>query len=326
MIQLQIAVGASECERIVARLCADDRIATVSHIEGAALKPAGDLIICDITREAVSDVLDWLAKEGIDQTGGLTLLNVDAAPSKLAKDAEAAAPGAPEDAVIWDEVLDRSEDSARTSWVFYTFFALAVLIACVAIVNDSAILVVGAMVVGPEFAAVAAIAVGIALRRPALAGRAAWLLLRGLLLSIAVAVVFTLILRGFGFLPQDALTKPRPLTAFIYEPNTWSVVVALLAGAAGVLSQTAGQLNALVGVFISVTTIPAIADFSMSIALGDLRQTGGSALQFGLNFGGMIVAGVLVLMILQGVTFVRRHREARLADASAAEPASRGIR
>ncbi|MEO6957684.1 MAG: hypothetical protein ABI137_13150, partial [Antricoccus sp.] len=59
---------------------------------------------------------------------------------------------------------------------------------------------------------------------------------------------------------------------------------------------------------------------------GDLRQMGGSALQFGLNFGGMIVAGVLVLMILQGVTFVRRHREARLANANAPEHPSRGIR
>jgi hypothetical protein len=63
-------------------------------------------------------------------------------------------------------------------------------------------------------------------------------------------------------------TAERPLTGFIWRPDRWSAVVAVLAGCAGVLSQTAGRANALVGVFISVTTVPAAGDLALSVALG----------------------------------------------------------
>ena len=57
-----------------------------------------------------------------------------------------------------------------------------------------------------------------------------------------------------------------PLTGFIWQPDRWSFVVALLAGVAGTLSLTAGRSNALVGVFISVTTVPAAGNLALALA------------------------------------------------------------
>ena len=74
-------------------------------------------------------------------------------------------------------------------------------------------------------------------------------------------------------------------------------MVAVLAGCAGVLSQTAGRSNALVGVFISVTTVPAAGDFALSLALGAPGHLKGSAAQLGINLLGMILAGVVTLLI-----------------------------
>ena len=58
----------------------------------------------------------------------------------------------------------------------------------VAVVTDSSVLVVGAMVVGPEFSAVAALCAGIVLGRPRLIRRSITLLTLGFLLAIAAVV------------------------------------------------------------------------------------------------------------------------------------------
>ena len=49
---------------------------------------------------------------------------------------------------MWDAVVDNAYGEARGSWSFYAFFTLATTIAAVAVVTDSAILVVGAMAGG----------------------------------------------------------------------------------------------------------------------------------------------------------------------------------
>jgi hypothetical protein len=113
-------------------------------LAGAGLDPVGDVVHCDVTREATSDVLGWLKELGLYDEGAVAISQVDAAPSRNAWRTEKAAPGAPDDAVVWDAVVDQSYNEARGSWVYYAFLTLATLIAAVAVVTDSSILVVGA--------------------------------------------------------------------------------------------------------------------------------------------------------------------------------------
>jgi uncharacterized hydrophobic protein (TIGR00271 family) len=220
-----------------------------------------------------------------------------ATPSVNASEAEKAAPGAPDDAVIWDAVVDQANNEASGSWVYYAFLTLATMIAAVAVVTDSSILVVGAMVVGPEFGVVAALAVGIALRNLGLTWRSALLLVWGFLLAIVLTALAALVARAVGWIDVGDVTAARPLTGFIWRPDRWSAVVAVLAGCAGVLSQTAGRANALVGVFISVTTVPAAGDLALSVALWAPHQIGGSAAQLSINLAGMTAAGVVTLLL-----------------------------
>jgi uncharacterized membrane protein len=49
----------------------------------------------------------------------------------------------------------------------------------------------------------------------------------------------------------------RPVSNLINTPNFFSIVVAGLAGLIGVVSLTEASTSALLGVFVSVTTIPA---------------------------------------------------------------------
>ena len=58
---------------------------------------------------------------------------------------------------------------SELNWTFLSFMSLATLIAGVAIVLDSQVLVIGAMVLGPEFGAIAALGVALVRRRTVLA-------------------------------------------------------------------------------------------------------------------------------------------------------------
>lgn len=312
LINLRLVVPAPKADAIVATLLDDLRVTDVVRLPGAALRPAGDVVVCDVTREAASDVLGWLRREGLFEDGSVVMSDLSATPSVNARDAERAAPGAPDDAIIWDAVVDNAYGEVRGSWSFYAFLTLAVTIAAVAVVTDSSILVVGAMVVGPEFAAVAALAVGLTARRPRLVLQSVRLLVQGFVVAIALTLVLALLARAVGWVDVGDVTGPRPLTGFIWRPDLWSGVVAVLAGCAGVLSQTGGRTNALVGVFISVTTVPAAGDFALSLALGATDQLQGSASQLGINLAGMVLAGVATLVVQRlAWRLVVRRRAAR---------------
>jgi uncharacterized hydrophobic protein (TIGR00271 family) len=275
--------------------------------------PAGDAVTLDVAREAASEVLGGLHDLGLDGARddcSIAIEEVQAAPSLRAERAERAAPGSPDDAIVWELVLARAALDARPSWSFHAFLVLATAIASIAVVTDSAILVVGAMVVGPEFGPVVSLAVGIALRRAALVRRAGWLLLLGFVVAVAAVAVLALLARSAGWVDVQDLLEPRPNTGFIWRPDRWSFVVALLAGTAGVLSVTAGRSNALVGVFISVTTVPAAGNLALALGLWEPGEIGGSLLQLLVNLAGMTIAGTAVLAVQRLLTARRPMTDA----------------
>lgn len=312
MMSLRVIAPADLSDRVVDALQPDPRVTNLVLLPGAARRPAGDLVLFDVARESTAEILDWLDDLGIYAHGGVTVSEIDAAPSVNARATDWAAPGAPDDAIVWDVVEHRAQADVRSSWTFHAFLTLATLIAAVAVVIDSSILVVGAMVVGPEFAAVSALALGLVLRRSDLSGRAAVLLLKGFGLAVLVTVLMALLARAVGWIALENVTAVHTQTGFIYRPDKWSLVVAVLAGCAGVLSQTAGKGNALVGVFISVTTVPAAGEFALALAVWAPAQMGGAAAQLGINLLGMTVAGVLTLVVVRALwRRVPRLREVR---------------
>lgn len=117
----------------------------------------------------------------------------------------------------------------------------------------------------------------------------------GFALSIAVTTVMALLARAVGWVSVDNVTGPRPGTDFIYSPDKWSFIVAVIA--AGVLSITSAKMGGLSGVFISVTTVPAAGN----VAFGVGHEIWGSSLQLVVNIAGMALAGWATLAFQQGV-------------------------
>ena len=290
-------------------------VVNVIHLEGASLKPRGDVLLCDVAREDASIVISELRDLGLGEQGSISIEEVETSISDAATIAEQAARGSPADAVVWEQVEARTSESAELSFSFLAFMVLATLIAAVGIMTDSQILIIGAMVVGPEFGPLAGFAVAVVQRRLDLARRSFVALAVGFPLAILASLVLTLVLRALGPAPDELTALGHPATLFISNPNTFSVIVALLAGITGVLSLTTAKSGALIGVLISVTTIPAAANVGVAAAYGDWEECRGALAQLAINLLCLTAAGVITLS-LQRAEFIRRRRRYRRAGPS----------
>ena len=278
------------------------------HIPGAAQKPVGDVILCDVAREDASVIVSDLKELEIDHEGSIALEEVDSQVSSFAATAEKAARGLPSDAVVWEEVEARTSENVELSGSFLAFFALATLIAACGILLDQVVLIIGAMVVGPEFGPLAALCVAAVQRRADLARRSLVALAVGFPFAITASFLLTLGLDVVELIPDDFAQQGHPFTEFISSPDFYSFLVALFAGTAGVLSLTAKKSGALIGVLISVTTIPAAANIGVAFALGDTDEWLGAMGQLSLNLAAIVLAGIGTLYI-QRRLYIRRRRK-----------------
>jgi uncharacterized hydrophobic protein (TIGR00271 family) len=276
---------------LVDALIADPGVRNLVVLAGAARQPDGDAVQFDVHTGSANLVFQRLRELRLDGRGSIMVEAVDAALTDAGRPATRRGPFQPEAAPVWEMVEAAIRAGGAYAPSFFGLLVIAGLIACVGILTNSQILVVGAMVVGPEYQAIIAIALGMERRWPGPVRRGALALLTGFALAIAIAVVFGLIIRGSGHTPEGYLNGVRPVSALIDEPNFFSVIVAVLAGIVGVVSLTESRANALIGVFISVTTIPAAAALGLALAYQDWRSAAGSAVQLVLNVGLLIAVG-----------------------------------
>ncbi|MET7483223.1 DUF389 domain-containing protein [Streptomyces sp. NPDC005538] len=265
-------------------------------LPGAARNPAGDVVMCDVAREAGDELIGGLRALELDRTGSIAVENIDLSLSTRADEAEDEAPGEGADAVLWEHLADATHEESTLSVTYVAFITLATMIAACGVVLDNAILIVGAMAVGPEFGPLAGICTSVVQRHPRLALRSLTALLVGFAAAMAVTVGFTYFMHGVDLFSKVQLEAERPNTNFIYRPDAFSFVVAVLAGIAGVLSLTSAKSGALVGVAISVTTVPAAANAAVAFAFTEYRQAWGSVEQLLLNLLGIVLAGICTLL------------------------------
>lgn len=301
MLHLRLIVPAEHSEAVDSCLADAPGVTNVVCLRGAAVDPAGDLVICDVARESASEVIEQLRGLGLDRAGSIAVEEVDVSLSRAAREAERRAPGFGTDAVVWEEVEARTTEESTLSVTYLVFMSVAMMIAGVGLLLDQPILIVGAMVVGPEFGPLAGLCVGIVQRRSTEAKRSLAALLAGFPVGMAVTMLFTWGLTAAGLLDRSMLVTNRPMTEFIYKPDALSFVVAFLAGVAGMLSLTSAKSGALVGVLISVTTVPAASNVAVATAYGVFGEAAGSALQLGINLGGIALAGTLTLLVQRQV-------------------------
>ncbi len=245
MIHLRIIAPTYDCDNVIDLLKATPSVTNLVYLPGAAQKPEGNVVLCDVAREDASVVIGDLKELNIHKDGSIAIEEIDSQLSVFADEAEKAARGAPSDAVVWEEVEARTSENIELSGNFVAFMVLAMLIAASGIFLDSTILIIGAMVVGPEFGPLAGLCVALIQRRRDVAKRSLTALAVGFPAGILAAFLFSLIVKWTDIAPESFSLDGHPFTQFISQPDAFSVIVAFFAGMAGVLSLTSTKSGAL---------------------------------------------------------------------------------
>ncbi|MGA4850692.1 DUF389 domain-containing protein [Streptomyces sp. G5(2025)] len=311
MLHLRLISPADKTDDVLRLIEGTTGTTHLAVVPGAARHPKGDVIMCDVAREAGDELIGGLRALDLDKCGSIAVENIDLSLSDRADKAEHDAPGEAADAVLWEQLSDATHEESTLSITYIAFITLATMIAACGVVLDNAILIVGAMAVGPEFGPLAGFCTALVRRAPRLALRSLVALLVGFLVAMVVTVGFSYFMDATDLFTHQALKAERPNTNFIYRPDWFSFVVAVLAGAAGTLSLTSAKSGALVGVAISVTTVPAAANAAVAFSYSEYKQAWGSTEQLLLNLLGIVLAGTLTLLAQKALWATQRDRTAK---------------
>jgi uncharacterized hydrophobic protein (TIGR00271 family) len=296
MLHLRIITPPALTARVLQELTEDPGVTHITTDPGAATQPPGDLVSCDVVRASVNPLLRRLRSAGVTERGGITLTEPEAVISAAADRAQAEIVTPEIDTVVWEEVAARTSDDSAFSVSFGLLMVLAGIIAAIAVLTNNPVLIVGAMIVSPDYGPMAALSVALMNR----AWRPAWKSFRALALGFPMAAVaallFTLATRGLGRIPAPYLAGQRPLTGLLIGANLGAFVVAFVAGAAGIIALGRAKSGAVVGVLVSITTIPAASNVGVALAMGNPSEAGKSLSILLVNLAGLLIGGVLTLV------------------------------
>jgi uncharacterized hydrophobic protein (TIGR00271 family) len=307
VIHLRVVSPPDRTEDVVKLLTDDDATCNIVRMRAAAHRPDGDLVMADVAREDASVIVGDLRHMGIVDEGSVTLTRIDTALGPQARRAIARAEGDEADAVVWEEVQTRTSEEASLSWSYLAFMVLAACIGVSGLLTNNPILIVGAMVVSPDFGPLAGVCVGLTTGRRGLALRSFAAIVVGFAAAALVAWLLSELLFATGAADSGFRPDLGGLANLIASPDVYTFIVAFCAGAAGMLSLSTSKSGALIGVLISVTTIPAASDIGLSAASSDWDSMLGSTEQLAANIATIIVAGTVTLT-LQRLAFLRRRR------------------
>jgi uncharacterized hydrophobic protein (TIGR00271 family) len=291
MLHLRIITPPDLTGTVLRELAQEPGVTHITADPGAATEPPGDLVSCDVVRAAVNPLLRRLRSAGVVEHGGITMTEPEAVLSTAADRAQAEILAPEIDTIVWEEVAARTSDDSVFSVSFGVLMVLAGVIAAIAVVTNNPVLVVGAMIVSPDYGPMAALSVALVNR----AWRPAWRSLRALVLGFPLAalaaLLVTLAARGLGRIPAAYLAGQRPLTGLLIGANLGAFVVAFVAGAAGIIALGRAKSGAVVGVLVSITTIPAASNVGVALAMGDPSEAGQSLEILLVNLAGLLAGG-----------------------------------
>jgi uncharacterized hydrophobic protein (TIGR00271 family) len=300
VIRLEV-FGESEAMDAVSRLLdANDEVGSVRQT--AATRPGYAVVLATVHPRAVDELLADLRRLGVPDDE-VTLTREEVLGRSRGRGGEAG--------LVWEDVLGIAARNSRPIARYLAFMLVAGVIASYGVIEYNVILIVGAMAISPDLLPITAVGVGLVDRRPRLAGHAFVTLWVGMAFASGAAAISAFTQDQFDVIPAGFNIDSTFLGDLTTVSNE-TIVVALAAGVAGMLALES-RASSGVGVAVSVTTIPAAADFGVALGLGERGEALGALAVLGTNVAMLVIAasGTLVLQrLLARRAAVKREREA----------------
>ena len=291
---VQITIPSGKRETLLSTLD-DEDIDYVVADETSGREYAGIAYI-PLPTNAVEPVLDSLREAGLDDNSYTVVMEANTVVSRKFEALEEEYAEEPdEDQIARDELVAAADSLAPSTRTYVIMTVVSALIATAGLLLDSAAVVVGSMVIAPLVGPAMAASVGTVVNDQEMFTRGVWLQISGLLLAIGTAFVFAFVVRHVNLVPPLADVTVVPEVRERVAPDFLSLVIAIGAGVAGIVSLTTGVSAALVGVMIAVALIPPAATVGIGLAWGQLMVSLSSAVLVLVNVLSINLAALVVL-------------------------------
>ena len=241
---------------------------------------------------AVEPVLEQLREVGLDEDAYVVVLDANTVVSrrfiKLQEKYD-------ENRIARDELIAAARDLVPSAKTYVLMTIVSALIATAGLLLDSPAVVVGSMVIAPLVGPAMSASIGTVVSEQRMFVRGIYLQVMGLLLAIIAAFAFAFVVRNVNLIPPITdITTVAEIRERI-APDFLSLVIAIGAGVAGIVSLTTGVSTALVGVMIAVALIPPAATVGIGLAWGAPLVTLGSGVLLLVNVLSINLAAMVVL-------------------------------
>ena len=291
---VQITIPAGKRETLLSTLD-DEGVDYVVTDETSGREYAGVAHI-PLPTNAVEPVLDSLREAGLDDSSYTVVMEANTVVSRKFEQLEAEyAEEKDEDQIARDELVAAADSLAPSTRTYVIMTVVSALIATAGLLLDSPAVVVGSMVIAPLVGPAMAASVGTVVDDREMFARGLRLQIAGLLLAIGTAFVFAFAVREINLIPPLADVTAIPEVRERVAPDFLSLIIAIGAGIAGIVSLTTGVSAALVGVMISVALIPPAATVGIGLAWGQPMVSFSSAVLVLVNVLSINLSALVVL-------------------------------
>jgi len=188
------------------------------------------------------------------------------------------------------EIYSSMRMAARANVDFYTLMSLAAAIATLGLMQNSAAVIIGAMLVAPLMSPILALAQGVVQGNIHMLRRSASSTAKGIFVAIAVATILTLMF---------AAGKPSAEILARTNPSIIDLIVALASGAAAAYAGSRKNLSAaLPGVAIAAALVPPLCVVGYGIGISAFDIALGAMLLFLTNLSAIVLAGAITFLFL----------------------------
>ncbi len=193
------------------------------------------------------------------------------------------------------KLVDRLQEGSSFNFDFASLIALSTIIAAFGLLDDSAAVVIGAMLVAPLMTPLVGIGFALIQGNERLMRTALKSVLLGFAVAFLIAAVLGVLTNFLSSIPISGQMEARD------EPAMLDLLVALFSGVAAAYAMSRPNLlSALPGVAIAAALVPPIATAGMSLTMGDSTLGGGALLLFFTNIVA-IVLGTAVTFWAVGI-------------------------
>ena len=269
-----------------------------------------DIVYIPADSENVEQIVDRLRDVGVEREGYMVISDVETIVSEQFEQQQADTDeNGTDDRISRDELRTKARNLSRSTPNYLALTIISAVVATAGLLQDSAAVVVGSMVIAPLIGPAMASCVGTVINDDDLFWEGIRSQTVGLGVAVLSAVVFAVFYR-FLLAPELELLLIQQIAERAH-PGLLALAIALGAGTAGALSLTSGADEALVGVMIAVALMPPAASVGLGIAYVDPRLAFGASILVMVNLLSINAAGIVTI-------WIKRYRPSHWYDAQQA--------